>query len=49
MIVLGGLAAYGVTALARRRLGGQTGDVIGACQQAAEIAALLGLVAALAP
>jgi len=49
MIVLCGLAAYGVTALARRRLGGQTGDVIGACQQAAEIAALLGLVAALAP
>lgn len=49
MVVLCTLAALGVTALARRRLGGQTGDVIGACQQAAEIAALLGLVAALAP
>ncbi len=49
MIVLGAFATLAVTGLARNRLGGQTGDVIGACQQAAEIAALLGLVAALAP
>ncbi|MCJ2014594.1 adenosylcobinamide-GDP ribazoletransferase [Methylobacterium sp. J-076] len=49
MVLLSGLAALSVTGLARRRLGGQTGDVIGACQQAAEIAALLGLVAAVAP
>lgn len=44
-----GLAAAGtlaMTALARARIGGQTGDVIGACQQVAEIAGLLGLVAA---
>ncbi len=35
------LAAYGVTALARRQIGGHTGDVAGAAQQAAEIAILL--------
>lgn len=35
------LAAYGITALARRQIGGQTGDVAGAAQQAAEIAVLL--------
>ena len=49
MVLLAGLAALAVTGLARRRLGGQTGDVVGACQQAAEIAALLGLVASVAP
>lgn len=38
-------ASLGLTALARAKIGGQTGDVIGACQQVAEIAALLGLVA----
>ncbi len=47
MLLLSGLGALAVTALARRRIGGQTGDVIGACQQVAEIAALLGLVAAI--
>ncbi|MDB5647906.1 adenosylcobinamide-GDP ribazoletransferase [Methylobacterium sp.] len=41
------LAALGVTALAHRSIGGQTGDVVGAAQQLAEIAALLGLVAAI--
>jgi adenosylcobinamide-GDP ribazoletransferase len=35
------LAAYGVTTLARRQIGGQTGDVAGAAQQSAEIAMLL--------
>ncbi|SDN02336.1 cobalamin-5'-phosphate synthase [Methylobacterium phyllostachyos] len=49
MIVGAGLAALGMTALARGKIGGQTGDVIGACQQVAEIAALLALVAAVAP
>jgi adenosylcobinamide-GDP ribazoletransferase len=34
--------------LARRRIGGQTGDVLGACQQAAEIMCLAALVAVLA-
>jgi adenosylcobinamide-GDP ribazoletransferase len=32
--------------IARAKIGGQTGDVIGACQQIAEIAALLGLILA---
>ena len=32
--------------VARARIGGQTGDVVGACQQAAEIGALLGLIVA---
>ena len=41
------LAAGIVTALARRKIGGQTGDVVGACQQAAEVAGLIGLVAAI--
>lgn len=49
MACLAGLAALAVTGLAKQRLGGQTGDVIGACQQAAEILALLGLVSAVAP
>lgn len=48
MIALAALAASAVTWIAHRKIGGQTGDVIGACQQVAEIAALLGLVAAVA-
>ncbi|HKH81032.1 MAG TPA: adenosylcobinamide-GDP ribazoletransferase [Methylovirgula sp.] len=40
-LILSIAAAYGVTALARRLLQGQTGDVAGATQQAAEIAAYL--------
>jgi adenosylcobinamide-GDP ribazoletransferase len=39
------LAAWGMTALARAKLGGYTGDVVGATQQAVEIAALLALLA----
>jgi adenosylcobinamide-GDP ribazoletransferase len=39
--VAAALAAYAVSALARRQIGGQTGDVAGAAQQAAEIAVLL--------
>jgi adenosylcobinamide-GDP ribazoletransferase len=35
------LAAYGISALARGQISGQTGDVAGAAQQAAEIAMLL--------
>ncbi len=37
------LAAWGVGGLARYRLGGYTGDVLGAVQQACEIAALLAI------
>jgi adenosylcobinamide-GDP ribazoletransferase len=43
--ILAALAAYGVTRLARRQIGGQTGDVAGAAQQAAEIAMLVAFSA----
>ena len=39
------LAAYAVARLAERQIGGYTGDVLGAAQQTAEIAALLALCA----
>lgn len=39
------IATFAVGALARRRLGGYTGDVLGALQQLSEIAALLTLAA----
>jgi adenosylcobinamide-GDP ribazoletransferase len=38
------LAALAMTAVARRQIGGQTGDVAGAAQQLAEIACLCGLL-----
>lgn len=40
-----GLVQYALARLALRRLGGQTGDVLGAVQQVGEIAALLALAA----
>ena len=40
-ILLAGLATYGICALARTQIGGQTGDVAGAAQQLAEISVLL--------
>lgn len=40
------IAAAGVAILARRRLGGYTGDVLGAVQQAAETAVLLAIATA---
>ncbi|KIC16132.1 adenosylcobinamide-GDP ribazoletransferase [Leisingera sp. ANG-DT] len=40
-----GAAAAGLGALAKAKVGGQTGDVLGASQQAAEIAGLLVLLA----
>ena len=39
------LAAFAITLLAKRQIGGYTGDVLGAAQQAAEIAVLLALSA----
>jgi adenosylcobinamide-GDP ribazoletransferase len=43
------LAVGALMRAARRLIGGQTGDVVGAAQQIAEVAALLGLLIALAP
>ena len=42
------LISIGVAALARRLIGGPTGDIAGAVQQLAEIGVYLGLAAALA-
>jgi adenosylcobinamide-GDP ribazoletransferase len=49
MILLSGLMGWGFTRLSTRHLGGQTGDIAGAAQQVAEIAALLGLLTTLQP
>jgi adenosylcobinamide-GDP ribazoletransferase len=46
--VLAGLGAAGMAWLAKRQIGGQTGDVLGAAEQVAEIAILLLLAAKLA-
>jgi adenosylcobinamide-GDP ribazoletransferase len=40
-LVLGGLAGLAALELARRRFGGQTGDILGAIQQCIEIATLI--------
>jgi adenosylcobinamide-GDP ribazoletransferase len=46
MTLLPAAAAYGITRLADRLIGGQTGDVVGAAQSLAEIACLIGLLIA---
>ncbi len=43
--ILAGIGVALVARIARVRIGGQTGDILGACQQIAEIAMLLGFVA----
>jgi len=43
-LVGGAIGAATMTALARRQIGGQTGDVAGAAQQWSEIAAWCGLL-----
>jgi adenosylcobinamide-GDP ribazoletransferase len=48
-LAAGALAALAVAVLARRQIGGQTGDVLGAVQQLTEIGVLFGALAALAP
>lgn len=45
LIAVVALTGWGVAGLARAKIGGQTGDVLGAAQQLAEIAALLALTA----
>lgn len=47
MALAAALAALGLAAVARARIGGQTGDILGASQQFAEAAALAACVAAL--
>ena len=44
-LILAGGVAWGVAALARARIGGQTGDILGATQICTEIAVLLTLAA----
>jgi adenosylcobinamide-GDP ribazoletransferase len=44
VLALAGAATYGLERLARRQLGGFTGDVLGAVQQLVEIVVLLTLV-----
>ena len=44
--LLGAAAAAGTARLAQSRIGGFTGDVAGACQQACEVAFLIGLLVA---
>jgi adenosylcobinamide-GDP ribazoletransferase len=48
-IVLSGLVGWGFIRFAEKHLGGQTGDIAGATQQMAEIAALIGLLTTLQP
>ncbi|MGH6898780.1 MAG: adenosylcobinamide-GDP ribazoletransferase, partial [Geminicoccaceae bacterium] len=45
-LVAGAAGALAVALLARRQIGGQTGDVLGAVQQLTEIGVLLGALAA---
>jgi adenosylcobinamide-GDP ribazoletransferase len=46
-IALAAASVAVVAAIARARIGGQTGDILGACQQVAEITMLLGFAAML--
>ena len=43
MLAVAALAAAPIALFARAKLGGQTGDILGACQQSAETAAILAL------
>ncbi|SCX95604.1 adenosylcobinamide-GDP ribazoletransferase [Microvirga guangxiensis] len=49
MLILSGLTGWGFIRLSMKHLGGQTGDIAGATQQIAEIAALIGLLTAAQP
>ena len=46
-LMAAGLAALAIALIARAKIGGQTGDILGAAQQGAEIAVLLALLAVL--
>ncbi|EBA16605.1 cobalamin 5'-phosphate synthase [Roseobacter sp. SK209-2-6] len=47
VLLIMALAAISLAQLARNKIGGQTGDVLGACQQLCELVGLLALVALL--
>lgn len=49
MLLLSVLSGWAMMRLSLRHLGGQTGDIAGATQQVAEIAALIGLLTVLQP
>lgn len=49
MVLAAALAGIALAGLAKRHIQGQTGDIAGAAQQVAEIAALIGLLIALRP
>lgn len=49
MISLSALSGYGMIRLADRHIQGQTGDIAGATQQVAEIAAMIGLLTVIHP
>lgn len=49
MLALSALSGIGMTRLADRHIQGQTGDIAGATQQVAEIAALIGLLTVIHP
>jgi adenosylcobinamide-GDP ribazoletransferase len=49
MLAFSGLSGLALTGFAKGHLGGQTGDVAGAAQQIAEIAALIGLLTVIKP
>ncbi len=49
MLLLSVLSGWAMMRLSMRHLGGQTGDIAGATQQVAEIAALIGLLTVLQP
>jgi len=48
MLTVQAFAVLALAGLVRQRLGGQTGDVLGAAQQLAELAGLLAICAMLA-
>jgi adenosylcobinamide-GDP ribazoletransferase len=45
VLIIGSVGVFGIAYLARRAIGGYTGDVLGAAQQTMEIAMLLTIVA----
>ncbi|MDK3019725.1 adenosylcobinamide-GDP ribazoletransferase [Pseudodonghicola flavimaris] len=48
-LLAAGIVAWGCAALARAKIGGQTGDILGATQQLTEIAALLAFCTRIGP